>query len=211
MVEIDRLFIANNEVKLEAELFQSTSNVLNLVVLICHPHPQYGGNMFNNVVSGIFNKLVENGISCLRFNFRGVGRSTGSHSDGSGELSDVHACINFLINEKNFEKILLCGYSYGAAIGSSAVNYSEKIIGFISVSYPWGFMGSQYKNMSQTTKFKLFIQGNRDTIAHYDNFQINFESYSDPKKFKIIEGADHFYWGYEEQVADEILTFLKTL
>jgi alpha/beta superfamily hydrolase len=211
MVEIDQIFIANNELKIEAELFQSTPNVSKLVVLICHPHPQYGGNMFNNIVSGIFNKLVQNGISCLRFNFRGVGKSTGSHSNGSGELSDVHACINFLINEKNFEKVMLCGYSYGAAIGCSAVKYSEKIIGFISVSYPWGFMGSRYKNMSQTAKYKLFIQGNRDSIARYDSFQINFESYSDPKQFKIIEGADHFYWGFEEQVADEVLAFIKNL
>jgi alpha/beta superfamily hydrolase len=211
MVEINHIFINNNEIKLEAELFQSNTNPLNLVILICHPHPQYGGNMFNNVVSGIFNKLIKNEISCLRFNFRGVGRSSGSHSDGSGELSDVHACTDFLINERNFERIILCGYSYGAAIGCTAVGYSDKIIGYISISIPWGFMGSEYKKMSQTPKPKFFIQGNRDTVAHYENFQANYDSYSEPKKYKIINGADHFYWGYEEQVADEILTFLRNL
>jgi len=167
--------------------------------------------MFNNVVSGVFNKLVRNNISCLRFNFRGVGRSTGTHSDGTGELSDVHTCIDFLINERKCEKIFLCGYSYGAAIGCSAVGYSDKIVGYISISFPWSFMGSKYKEFSQSSKPKLFIQGDKDTVAHYGNFQENFDYYLDPKKKKIIEGADHFYGNYEEQVANVVLEFLRNL
>jgi len=208
---VERIFITNNDIKLEAELFLSKLGTENVLILICHPHPQYGGNMFNNVVSGVFNKLVRNDISCIRFNFRGVGRSTGSHSNGTGELSDVHACIDFLINERKCEKIYLCGYSYGAAIGCSAVGYSDKIVGYISISFPWGFMGSKYKEFSQTSKPKLFIQGDKDTVAHYENFQENFDYYLNPKKKKIIEGADHFYGNYEEQVANVVLDFLRNL
>ena len=207
MVATEKLFISNSEIKLEAEFFQSKSGKLKPIVLICHPHPQFGGNMYNNVVSGVFNKLIENDLSCLRFNFRGVGGSTGSHSDGTGELSDVHACINYLI-KKSFKRIIICGYSYGAAIGCSAVNYSEKIIGFISISFPWGIMGI-YKKKSQTSKPKLFIQGNRDDVARFDHFQENYEFYLDPKKSKIFDGADHFYQNYEEQVAEEVLNFLS--
>ncbi|MFW9940875.1 MAG: alpha/beta hydrolase [Candidatus Thorarchaeota archaeon] len=206
MVAIEKLFIPNNEIKLEAELFKSKSGKEKPVLLICHPHPQFGGNMYNNVVSGVFNKLIANDLSCLRFNFRGVGGSAGSHSDGLGELSDVHACIDFLIKE-SFERILICGYSYGAAIGCSAVNYSDKIVGFISISFPFGFMGI-YKKKAQTSKPKLFIQGNRDDVALFDQFQENFEFFLDPKNYKIIDGADHFYWGYEQQIAEEILNFL---
>jgi len=208
---VERIFITNNDIKLEAELFLSKSDTENVFILICHPHPQYGGNMFNNVVSGVFNKLIRNDISCIRFNFRGVGRSTGSHSNGTGELSDVHACIDFLINERKCEKIFLCGYSYGAAIGCSAVGYSDKIVGYISISFPWDFMGSKYKEFSQTSKPKLFIQGDKDTVAHYENFQENFDYYLNPKKKKIIEGADHFYGNYEEQVANVVLEFLRNL
>jgi hypothetical protein len=201
--QIEQVFISNNDVKLEAELFQSNSGKKKLIILICHPHPQFGGNMFNNVVSGVFKALIKSEISCLRFNFRGVGRSTGNHSDGTGELSDVHTCIDFLINERFFRKIILCGYSYGAAIGCSAVNHSEKIIGYISISFPWSFMGFKYKEMSQTSKPKLFIQGSRDTIP----FEENYKFYNDPKIKKIIDGADHFYGGYEEQVANHVLEF----
>ena len=52
MVEIERIFISNKEIKLEAELFQSKSAKQKPISLLCHPHPQYGGNMYNNVVSG---------------------------------------------------------------------------------------------------------------------------------------------------------------
>jgi len=211
MVEKEFLFIKNNMIKLEAEYYHSNNNKKKPVVLICHPHPQYGGNMFNNVVSGVFNKLVSNGISCLRFNFRGVGKSNGIHSDGTGELADVKVCIDFLINEKNHERLIICGYSYGAAIGCSAINYSDKVISYISISFPWDFFGSKFKKLSQTNKPKLFIQGNRDSMARYENFEENFNYYKNPKIRKIIDGADHFYWGFEGQIADEVLKFYNSL
>ncbi|HEC37271.1 MAG TPA: alpha/beta fold hydrolase [bacterium] len=212
MVEKEFLLISNGELVLEAEYFQSKRDQKDPSVLLCHPHPEYGGNMHNNVVSEIFNRLVKNNISCLKFNFRAVGKSTGKHSDGSGELSDVKACINFLLDEKNCKRIILCGYSYGAAIGCSAINYSKNIIGYISISFPWDFMGPEYKNLSQSLKKKLFIQGNQDTIASYENFESHYSFYHSPKKKKIIDGADHFYrGGFEGQISTEVLEFYYSL
>jgi hypothetical protein len=208
MVEIEKIFIANKEIKLEAEFFQSKLVKIKPITLICHPHPQYGGNMYNNVVSGVFKKLIEHDYSCLRFNFRGVGNSTGTHSDGTGEMSDVYACIDYLI-KVGFERILICGYSYGAAIGCSTINYKEKIIGYIAVSFPFDFIGSRYRDLSQSNKPKLFIQGDKDTVALYEKFEENYKFYNNPKKKKIINGADHFYGGYEEQLGKEVLTFLN--
>ncbi|GAG65224.1 unnamed protein product, partial [marine sediment metagenome] len=119
--------------------------------------------------------------------------------------------IDFLINEKNIEKIIICGYSYGAAIGCSVVNFSEKIIGYCAISFPWDFMGSKYKELSQTKKPKLFIQGNRDTIALYENFENHYNFYFEPKKYKIINGADHFYSGFEEKIAQEVSEFYNSI
>lgn len=167
--------------------------------------------MYNNVVSGIFNTFVQNSVSCLRFNFRGVGNSTGYHTVGKGELSDVKACIDFLVNEYNFDKIIIYGYSYGAAIGCSAVNYSKEIIAYCAVSFPWDFMGEEYKKLSQSEKSKLFIQGNRDTLAIYENFKKHYAFYLGPKRYKIIDGADHFYIGFEQEVAKESYEFYQLL
>ncbi|MFX1322073.1 MAG: alpha/beta hydrolase [Promethearchaeota archaeon] len=211
MVEIEKRFISNNEIKLEAEYFQSKLNKDKSVVLICHPHPQFGGNFFNNVVSAIFNILIKNDISCLRFNFRAVGRSTGTHSSGRGELSDVKACIDFLVNEKQFNKIIICGYSYGAAIGCSAVNHSDKVIGYIAISFPWDFMGIKYKELSQSEKPKYFLQGDNDTIASIDKFLTHYQYYIEPKQYEIISGADHFYWGYEDQISEKVFKFYQSI
>ncbi|MFX1406394.1 MAG: alpha/beta hydrolase [Promethearchaeota archaeon] len=211
MVESEKILIKNKEIKLEAEYFQSKTSSLIPIVLICHPHPQFGGNMYNNVVSAVFELLKNNHISTLRFNFRGVGKSNGSHTSGEGELSDVKACIDFLINQKGLKKIFLCGYSYGAAIGCSAVNYSDSIIGYCAISFPWDFIGIKYKQLTQTEKPKLFIQGDRDTIADYSRFNHHFDFYLNPKKYVIIEGADHFYWGYEDRAANIMLDYYNSI
>ena len=47
--------------------------------VVCHPHPQYGGNMDNNVVMGVARALQDDRVATLRFNFRGVGGSAGRH------------------------------------------------------------------------------------------------------------------------------------
>ncbi|MFX0009263.1 MAG: alpha/beta hydrolase [Candidatus Hermodarchaeota archaeon] len=208
MLAIKKLFINNKKIILEAELFKTEADEQKIALLLTHPHPGYGGNMYNNVVTAVFDKFINKGITSLRFNFRGVGSSTGSFTDGSGELSDVQACIDFLLLKLKCDTIFICGYSYGAAIGCSAVNYSEKIIGYAAVSFPWDFMGEKYKILSQTNKPKLFIQGDRDELAVYSKFEPHFKSYSDPKASKIINGADHFYWGFENLVADEVYNYL---
>jgi len=211
MPDIQQLLIPNNDVSLEAEYFPPKNGTIRTSALICHPHPQFGGDMYNNVVSRIFKTLINCNLATLRFNFRGVGKSTGSHTEGQGEISDVKACIDFLINNLNIDSILICGYSYGAAIGCNAVNYSQNIIGFVAISFPWDFMGITYKKNSQTNKPKLFIQGNKDNIAHFNNFLEHYDDYDTPKEYKIIDGADHFYWGYEKQVAELVYRFYSTL
>lgn len=211
MPDIQQILIPNNAIQLEAEYFTPKSETIRNCVLICHPHPQFGGDMYNNVVSSIFRTLIDHHLATLRFNFRGVGKSTGNHTDGQGEISDVKACIDFLIDKLNMDFLLICGYSYGAAVGCSTVNYSQKIIGFVAISFPWDFMGIKYKKMSQTDKQKLFIQGNKDNIAYYDKFIQHYNDYVDPKTFEIINGADHFYWGHEKQVAELVYRFFTSL
>ena len=167
--------------------------------------------MYNNVVSGVFNSFVNKDISCMRFNFRGVGKSTGKHTNGKDELNDVKVCIDHLTQKLHFDGIFICGYSYGAAIGCSTINYSKKIIGYCAISFPWDFMGIQYKEFSQSNSPKLFIQGDMDTLAPFDNFMKHYNDYSEPKKFKIIEGADHFYHGFEESISIEVLSFYESI
>jgi alpha/beta superfamily hydrolase len=64
--------------------------------VVCHPHPQYGGDMDNSVVVATAAALGRRGIATLRFNFRGVGQSEGSYGEGVAELGDARAAVERL-------------------------------------------------------------------------------------------------------------------
>ena len=80
--------------QLEAILREPPEPVAAAVV--CHPHPRGGGTMNNNVVYRAAKTLVDGGVAALRFNFRGVGSSTGQYDEGVGEEEDVQAALEFL-------------------------------------------------------------------------------------------------------------------
>ena len=103
---------------LEGDLYLPNSDVKLPGVVVCHPHPMMGGDMYNNVVSAMCKSLFDLGIVSLRFNFRGVGDSAGTHDKGIGELSDAKAAVTFLsaLPEVDEERIGLAGYSFGAGI-----------------------------------------------------------------------------------------------
>src|SRR3954452_13163726 len=61
------------------------------VVVVCHPHPQFGGTMDNKVVITIARAAVGAGWRAVRFNFRGIGASAGAWDDGRGEVDDALA------------------------------------------------------------------------------------------------------------------------
>jgi len=82
--------------------------------------------------------LVKNGISTLRFDKRGVGKSTSTMSSES-ELrfdtytNDVLSWLSLLKADKRFSKIIILGHSEGSLIGILAAEQT-KIDGFISIA-----------------------------------------------------------------------------
>ena len=89
----NRVFIRTEALQLEG-LLESVAGDAGVVVT--HPHPQYGGDMHNNVLDAIVKAYRKNGYSTLRFNFRGVGASQGAFDNGIGEREDVRAAIAYL-------------------------------------------------------------------------------------------------------------------
>ena len=65
-------------------------------VALCHPHPLYGGDMDNPVVVRAAEVARDLGLATVRFNFRGVGQSTGEHGKGVAERLDVEAALDHL-------------------------------------------------------------------------------------------------------------------
>lgn len=202
--------VPDSSITLEAEFFIPSNSDKDLAVLLIHPHPLYGGNLSNNVVSSLFSVLLKENKAVLRFNFRGVGQSTGSYGKDRGEQEDVKACVNHLIKNEGFKRIILIGYSYGAAIGCSVVNLFKEIVGYVAIAFPFD-MFINFKDLSQSPKPKLFIQGDRDNIASFNTFSEHYEDMETPKNQKIIENCDHFYLGHENTAAKYVLDFIRSI
>lgn len=92
-------------------------------VLICHPHPLFGGSMDNKVVSTLARYWRKAGYSVLLFNFRGVGSSGGSHDHGVGEVDDLKQVLRWLVEQQpQVNKLILAGFSFGAYIAAAAAD-----------------------------------------------------------------------------------------
>jgi alpha/beta superfamily hydrolase len=92
-------------------------------VVLCHPHPLYGGTMHSAVVLAIAKVLAERGaenVAHLRFNYRGVGTSEGRYGEGLGEIQDARAAIDALRERAPRAKMTVCGYSFGTFVGLRA-------------------------------------------------------------------------------------------
>lgn len=116
MKEVDVFFgLGSNRIE---GLHADAGGVMGAV--ISHPHPLMGGDMGNPVVEILAETLFSGGLSTLRFNFRGVGRSTGAYDGGPGEADDVLAAVSFL-REKGAREVLLAGYSFGAWVNAGVL------------------------------------------------------------------------------------------
>ncbi|KIP89661.1 MULTISPECIES: alpha/beta fold hydrolase [Pseudomonas] len=89
------------------------------VALICHPNPVQGGTMLNKVVSTLQRTARDAGYHTLRFNYRGVGASAGSHDMGSGEVDDAEAVAHWLRERYPELPLTLLGFSFGGFVAAS--------------------------------------------------------------------------------------------
>ncbi|MGD9334584.1 MAG: alpha/beta hydrolase [Desulfobacterales bacterium] len=167
-------------------------------VVVTHPHPLYGGDMYNLVVETIVHVYNIKGYSTLKFNFRGVGKSQGHYDNGVGEQKDVLAAFSFLA-DSGIQKIDLVGYSFGAWVNAHVAIQGDMCVeNMAMVSPPVGFM--DFRKISTTNGLKFVITGSRDDIAPVDVIKKILPTWNPDARFEIIPGADHFYGGYLGQL-----------
>ena len=178
-------------------------------VIVCHPHPLYGGSMDNNVVDSLCESLARASFISFKFNFRGVGESQGIFSQGIGEQEDVRAAISFLIGvvEADSERVGLAGYSAGAGFAFPVGVEDTRIKALAAVSPPLSMF--DFESLMDCSKPKLLISGNRDNFTYSNQFLGFCQDLPEPKECDIIEGADHFWWGYESTLASKVTAFFS--
>lgn len=176
-------------------------------VIVCHPHPLYGGSMDNNVVYNLSETLTQASLASFKFNFRGVGGSQGEFGQGIGEQEDVEAAISFIstVKELDSQRIGLAGYSAGAGFALPVGFKDARIKALAAVSPPLPMFDFDF--LKGCPKPKLFISGSRDDFMPIDQFLEFCQNLPEPKECETIEGADHFWWGYESHLAAKVTAF----
>jgi len=190
----EKIFIKNGSLVIEALIsrFSETKGVV-----ICHPHSLMGGSMHNNVVEVLQESFAAEKFSTLRFNFRGVGGSTGNYDEGRGEKEDILAVCEYLKN-LGLTELFFAGYSFGSWVGSKIIGENQNhFLSSILVSPPIDYFNFEWNNLKN--KIDLLICGDADQFCALDVLIPEVKKINSP--LEIICGADHFYMGKQIELA----------
>jgi len=190
---------------LEALLTLPESPKAGLVV--CHPHPLYGGDMDNPVVVRVAEVAQGAGIATLRFNFRGVGASGGAHAAGEGEQDDVAAALAALCGRLPAQSpIGLAGYSFGAWVAARVAAAMPDLPALALLAPPLGMYDLDF--LGRAPSQTLLVSGSRDQycpVAALERLGARLGTGAE-----IIEGAEHFFFGKLFPLGELVERWLRT-
>ena len=163
-------------------------------VVVCHPHPLYGGDMDNPVVLTVADACARHGLATLRFNFRGVGGSRGSWDEGRGEQDDVRAALAHLRGLLGPPaRLALAGYSFGAAMALAVASKGEPLAGLALVAPPLASPTWRPPGTLRLEGSLLIAAGSEDT--HCPRPALTALAAALPgATLTVIDGADHFFF-----------------
>lgn len=157
--------------------------------------------MHNKVVFHIAKALGELGWPVLRFNFRGVGASTGAYADGLGEMEDVRAALDFL----DSDRVVMAGFSFGSRVGLTVGAADARVVALCGLGLPVN--SGPLDQIQHSPKPKLFVQGEHDQFGPPEAMNPWFEQAAEPKQLVWIEGADHFFTDRAEPLKAAIISY----
>ncbi|CAN5365512.1 Dot/Icm type IV secretion system effector CoxH3 [soil metagenome] len=174
------------------------------VALVCHPHPLGGGTMHNKVVYRAATGLLEAGLVTLRFNFRGVGASSGEHDDGDGEKDDVRDVLNYLTENYPNRELTLAGFSFGSRVGTEVALDDERIVRIISIGTAVDKYDFSY--MKNCRKPILFVHGDNDEFGSIENLNslISLVAENADTKLVVFNNCGHFFDNHLEHLKNSI-------
>ena len=164
--------------------------------IVCHPHPQYGGNRFNPVVDALYRRLATMGVAALRFDFRA------DFDDGVGERLDALAALAELERLVPGVPRVACGYSFGAMI-ALALDHPD-LAAKVLIAPPLGHIAVEPGVAVPT----LVLTPAHDQFAPPDVARPIVESWADAE-FAVIDMADHFIAGRSDAVATRAATWVS--
>ena len=185
-------------VKLEAELSTPPSDARCGMVL-CHPHPQYGGTMRSIVISALFDALPSQGVVCLRFNFRGVEGSEGTHDAGNLERVDAETAVGALTERLPPERpLILAGWSFGADMALSVRD--PRLSGWLAIAPPLVVVHDA-DGLGADPRPKLLALAQHDEYRDPSEIAELAERWANTD-VHVVGGASHFFVGRTDRLVD---------
>ena len=164
-------------------------------VVMCHPHPNYGGTMHTKAVYRGAEALSDVGFVALRFNFRGVGASTGSYDGGIGEENDVLDVLNWLQAEYPGLPLIVGGFSFGSLVGMRVGAADSRVLGLFGMGLPINLERYDYSFLSGMEKPVLVVQGERDEFGTGEEAAELITGLGEHIRLVRIPDSDHYFTG----------------
>ena len=175
-------------------------------VVLCHPHPLYGGTFNNAIVVSVAKKMLERGptsLAWLRLNYRGVGRSEGRYDAATREVLDVLAALTEIRYRSPKAKVGVMGYSFGAGVAYRAAVRDGGVDRVCLVAPTLRMMREPIGDYGRPVQI---------VAAANDEFASTEETAELGRRLgapvHIVAGADHYFVRYRREVASIVLHFL---
>jgi alpha/beta superfamily hydrolase len=179
--------------------------------VVCHPHPLYGGSMYNNVVDAVLAAMWKKEWATLRFNFRGVGASEGEHGGGVGEAEDAAAAVAYLTSQPGIHKdgAVLAGYSFGSIAAMTAAPKIADLGALVLIALPLKM--ADVRALKDFAGPIVIAAGDGDMYCPAAQLEALHKELGARAQLRIIAGADHFFGGFEVELADAIESMLGAI
>ena len=196
-----------DDVKLEAELSTPPSDTRCGMVL-CHPHPQYGGTMRSIVISALFDALPPQGVACLRFNFRGVEGSEGTHDAGNLERVDAETAVDALTERMPPEMpLILAGWSFGADMALSVRD--PRLTGWLAIAPPLVVV-HDVNGLGADPRPKMLALAQHDEYRDPAEITELAECWANTD-VHVVGGASHFFVGRTDRLVELASNYVNRL
>lgn len=210
IVAPERVLLAGEAGDIET-LIEYPAGSPRAIAVGCHPHPLFGGSLTNKVIHTVSRAFLAAGAISIRFNFRGVGASSGAHDQGAGETRDLLAVVAHARDRWPQRPLWLGGFSFGAWVSLRAQAALAPAL-LVSVAPPvgrWDFAAIEPPRCPW-----LVIQGDRDELVEMAAVSRWLEDVarqpSVAPQLLQLAGADHFFHGRLHEVKDAVADFVAT-
>jgi alpha/beta superfamily hydrolase len=184
------------ELSLEG-ILDRASGPLGDAVVLCHPHPAFGGRMRTPLIEVLAQSFVSAGLTTLRFHFRGIEGSEGEATGGLIEHEDVAAAARFL-GELGAQRIALVGYSFGALMSLKAIAWGLRPIAYVGIAIPTGVVDADAVRIAEVERAlaagqpSRFIAGDADPVCEIDCLRAWVRG-QDRASLEVLAGEGHAF------------------